>query len=80
MIVNTYTVAPPVFGFEQNIINYLTTNKTNAYINNVLAVSSSKVMNGDSVRIETIDKYIDTNKNNAKANILLLSKITLPPK
>ena len=58
MIVNTYTVAPPVFGFEQNIINYLTTNKTNAYINNVLAISSSKVMEGDSVRIETIDKYI----------------------
>ena len=58
MIVNTYTVVPPVFAFEQNIINYLTTNKTNAYINNVLAVSSSKVMEGDNVRIETIDKYI----------------------
>ncbi len=58
MIVNTYTVATPVFVFDQNIIDYLATNKTKAYINNVLAVSSSQVMEGDSVRLETIDNYI----------------------
>lgn len=57
-IVNTYKVATTVYVFDKNTIDYLTTNKTKAYINNVLAVASSQVMEGDSVRIETIDNYI----------------------
>ena len=58
MLVNTYTVATPVYVFDQNTIDYLATNKVKAFINNVASVANSQVMEGDSVRLETLEKYI----------------------
>lgn len=57
-IVNTYTVATPVYVFDQNAIDYLANNKAKAFINNVASVVDSQVMEGDSVRIETLEDYI----------------------
>lgn len=57
-IVNTYTVATPVYIFDQNTIDYLAINKAKAFINNVASVANSQVMEGDSVRLETLENYI----------------------